>query len=143
MPSSIPLPTILEGHDPEPVPGLRINPRQATEYIKVGKGSWWNGDNLINHVLNVAIPIFEATFSNAQALFLFDHATSHMADAQDALRASHMNMDSGGKQSHLRDGRYYESNRITLYTQKISFNMNDLSILERWRGKPKGCKQVL
>jgi len=143
MPPLVPLPAILEIRDLEPVPGLRINPRQATEYIKVGKGSWWKGDNLIDHVLNVAIPIFEATFPHAQALFLFDHATSHTANAQDALRASHMNMDPGGKQPPLRDGWYYKSNGATLHTQKMSFDLDDLSVPDRWRGKPKGCKRVL
>jgi len=87
MPYSIPLPPMLQQRDIEPVPGLRINPRQATEYIKVGQGSWWKGQNLIDHVVNVAISVFEATFPNAQALFLVDHATSYTPDAPDALRA--------------------------------------------------------
>lgn len=77
MPSTVPLPPLLQARDLEPVVGLKINSRQATEYIKVGKGSWWKGENLINHVLNIAIPIFEATFPNAQTLFLFEYATSH------------------------------------------------------------------
>ena len=91
----------------------------------------------------MAIPIFESTFPNAQALFLFDHATSHTADALDALRASHMNMDLGGKQPHLRDGWYYKSNGVTLHIQKMTFDLDDVSVPESWRGKPKGCKRVL
>ena len=143
MPSSIPLPPILQQQDIEPVPGLRINPCQATEYIKVGQGFWWKGQNLIDHVVNVVIPIFEVTFPNAQALFLFDHATSHTADAPDALSASYMYMDPGGKQPHLRQGWYYKSNEVTFHYQKMSFDQDDLSVPERWRGKPKGCKIVL
>ena len=143
MPLTVPLPPLLQARDLEPVAGLKINPRQATEYIKVGKGSWWKGENLINHVLNIAIPIFEATFPNAQALFLFDHATSHTADAPDALRSSHMNMDPRGKQPHLRDGWYYLPNGVTLYSQKMSFDQDDFTILAKWRGLPKGCKRIL
>ena len=87
IPPSVPMPSILESRDIEPVPGLKINSRQATEYIKVGHRSWWKGHNLIDHGLNVAIPLFEATFPNTQALFLFDHATSHTADNIDAVTA--------------------------------------------------------
>lgn len=143
IPSSIPLPAILQSHNLEPIPGLQINPRQATENSMVGKDSWWKGDNLINHVLNIAIPIFEATFPDAQALFLFDHATSHTADTADALCTSHMNMDPGGKQPHLRDGLFYKQNEVTLHTQKMSFDFDDDSIPSNWRRKPKGCKRVL
>ena len=98
---------------------------------------------MVHQVLNIAIPIFEATFPTAQALFLFDHATSDTADAPDALRASHMNMDPGGKQPYLCNGWFYELNGVTLHSQKMSFEINDLSIPEKWRGKPKGCRQVL
>jgi len=91
----------------------------------------------------MAILIFESTFPNAQALFLFDHATSHTADALDALRVSHMNMDPGGKQPHLRDGWYYKSNGVTLHIQRMTFDLDDLSVPESWRGKPKGCTRVL
>jgi len=107
---STPLPAILQSRNLEPVSGLKINPRQATKYIKVGNGSWWNGDNLIDQVVNVAIPIFKATFPNAQALFLLDHVISHTADTVDALLVSHMKMDPGGKQPYLRDKWYYKSN---------------------------------
>lgn len=94
-------------------------------------------------MLNVAIPISEATFPNTQALFLFDHAISHTADASDALRESDMNIDPGGKQPHLRQGSYYNPNEVTLHYQKMSFDENNLSLPEKWRGKPKGCKIVL
>jgi len=143
MPSTVPLLSIPCDRDHEPVPGLMINPRQATEYIKVGNGSRWNGDNLVHHVLNVSIPIFEAAFPNAQALFLFEHATSHTTDALGAFRASHMNMEPGGKQCPLRNGWVYEFNGVTLNSQKMTFNENDQAVLEKWRGKLKRCQRVL
>ena len=42
-----------------------------------------------------------------------------------------MNMDPGGKQPHLRAGWYYKPNEVTLYIQKMSFELNDLSVPER------------
>ena len=38
--STVLLASILSDRDLEPVPCLKINPRQATEYIKVGNRSW-------------------------------------------------------------------------------------------------------
>jgi len=143
MPSSIPLPLILQQRDIQPVPCLRINPRHATEYIQVRQGFWWKGYNLIDHIVTVAIPIFEATFPNAQAQLIFDHATSYRADAPDALRVSLMNMDPGGKQQHLSQGWYYKSNEVTFHYQKMTFDQDALSVPERWRGQAKGRKIVL
>ena len=36
IPPGVPLPPILQSWNIELIPGLQINPRQATEYIKVG-----------------------------------------------------------------------------------------------------------
>ena len=54
-----------------------------------------------------------------------------------------MNMDPGGKQPHLRQGWYYKSNEVTFHYRKMPFDQDDLSVPERWRGKPKGGKIVL
>jgi hypothetical protein len=53
-------------------------------------------------VVNRAIPIFEARFPGAKALFAFDNATSHAAYADNALLARNMNLSSGGKQAKMR-----------------------------------------
>jgi hypothetical protein len=137
------IPPILQNRNPTPVVGISINRRQATEYIKVGNGSWWKGEDLMRHTLEVAIPIFETSFPKAQGLFLFDHATSHTADALDALRAFKLNMEPGGKQPYLRDGWFYGPDGCTVYPQKMQFDINDLSVPEDWRGKPKGVRQIL
>src|SRR5205807_6698485 len=54
-----------------------------------------------------------------------------------------MNMDTGGKQPHLRDGWYYEPHEVRLHYQKMSFDQNDFSLPAKWRGQPKGCKIIL
>ncbi|CAG8832359.1 16128_t:CDS:2, partial [Gigaspora margarita] len=48
-----------------------------------------------------AIPIFEARFPGAKALFAFDNATSHATYVDDALLANNMNLLSGGKQAKM------------------------------------------
>ena len=89
-------------------------------------------------MLNITIPIFEATFLNVQALFLFDHTTSHTADASDALHVSHMNIDSGRKQPYLDHGV-----ASGLYMQKKSFDLDNLSIPSKWQEMPKEYRRVL
>lgn len=93
--------------------------------------------------MDIAIPIFETTFPNSQALFLFDHATSHTAYAEDALLVDAMNLDSGGKQSCFRDGWYYKPDRVQLIHHCMNFAPNDTTVSEELRGKPKGICRVL
>jgi hypothetical protein len=48
---------------------------------------WWTIEDLAKQVVEKAVPIFECRFSNAQALFAFDNATSHVAFMTNTLRA--------------------------------------------------------
>ena len=110
-------------------PNLRYSLYTATMKIEYGGDKWWVGDDLVQQVTNVAIPIFETAFPGCQALFLFDNATSHAAFAPDALRAKSMSLRPGGSQSKLRPG----FNSLTGEVQQ----MVDGS------GTPKGLKRVL
>jgi len=105
--------------------------------------SWRNSGVPDARYVFADVPIFEATFPNTQALFLFDPATSHTTDILDALQASYINMDPSGKQPHIRDEWYYRPNGVTLHIQWMSFDLDDLLVPERWRGKLKECKRVL
>ncbi|RPB21874.1 hypothetical protein L211DRAFT_888332 [Terfezia boudieri ATCC MYA-4762] len=111
--------------------------RQATEYLEYGQDNYWTGDKMVQHTLQVAIPIFERAFPGKQALFLFDNASNHNAYASDALLVTNMNLGPGGKQAILRDG-FIHSKGIA---QSILFpdNHPDLEL----RGKAKGIRQVL
>src|SRR6185436_2577597 len=80
-------------------------PSHSFEYLTPGSndGGWWNTDKLLKQIKEKAIPIFEATHQDHVALFAFDNATSHAAFADDALVASKMGWNDGGKQPTMRD----------------------------------------
>jgi hypothetical protein len=80
-------------------------PKQSRVCIETGTNNdgWWTTEKLKDQIINKAIPLFEATHPGCIALFAFDNATSHSAFAKDALVASKMNWDDGGKQPKMRD----------------------------------------
>ena len=107
----------------------RLDSNLASCSIEYGRDRWWDGDQLVDQVLKLAIPIFEVAFPGCQALFLFDNATSHSAYTKDALRASTMNLRPGGAQAQLCPG----INSLTGEIQHMI--MPD--------GSPKGLQMVL
>src|SRR5688500_2694996 len=80
-------------------------PKQSRECIISGLNhdGGWTTEKLKNQIINKAIPIFETTHLDCIALFAFDNATSHAAFADDALVASNVNWNDGGKQPKMRD----------------------------------------
>jgi hypothetical protein len=54
-------------------------------------------------VAHKAITIFETTYPNSQAIFVFDCSSTHGVYAKTALRVQNMNLNPGGKQIILRD----------------------------------------
>ena len=92
----------------------------ATEYSVYGKDKYWRGDDIVDHTVKVAIPIFNAAFPSCQAVFLFDNASNHSSYAADALRVKKMNQHPGGKQSILCEGFMHRKGRL----QSISFPPN-------------------
>ncbi|CAG8739862.1 3672_t:CDS:1, partial [Cetraspora pellucida] len=91
-----------------------------------------------------AIPIFEAKFPNATAMFAFDNSTNHGAYAEDALIAARMNLKPGGNQPIMQSTTFVEANG-QLNTQHIVFEKDyvfkkDEDYDETMRGKPKGIK---
>lgn len=116
----------------------RLLPRRyATEYFVYGKDKYWRGDDMVDHTVKVAIPIFNAAFPGCQAVFMFDNASNHSSYAADALRVENMNLHPGGKQSTLREGFMHGKG----LPQSMSFPL-DYHNLEL-AGKPKGIKRVL
>ncbi|CAG8813997.1 9149_t:CDS:2, partial [Racocetra persica] len=100
---------------------------------KDGDG-WWNSDDLVDQVINRAIPIFEARFPGAKALFAFDNATGHCVYAEDALLAKNMNLSPGGKQPKMRSTTYGDNIPQDMCFPE-DYENPDLC------GKPKGLKQ--
>lgn len=108
----------------------------ATEFLETGSGIWWTGEMLVQQVKK-ALSVFRSAFPSQRAVWLFDNATGHSIYAPDALVASRMNLNPGGKQPHMKDG-WYDSNgerRI----QKMSYEKDH----DLFPGQPKGLKRVL
>jgi len=63
--------------------------KEAYEIMKPGKNydGWWTTEDLAKQVVEKAVPIFKRCFSNVQAFFAFNNATSHAAFTVIALRA--------------------------------------------------------
>ena len=119
----------LPGFGLTPESDLRYSTHSATMRIEYGNDNWWTGEDLVQQVIKVAIPIFEVAFPECEALFMFDNATSHSAYALDALRARSMSLRPGGAQSLLRSG----FNPHTGKSQEMIFP----------NGQAKGLKVVL
>ena len=108
---------------------LRYSPYSATMKVEYGGDQGWKGDDLVNQVVQVAVPIVSWAFPGCQAVFLFNNATSHSAFASDALHAKSMSLRQGGAQNKLRPG----INPLTLQPQPM---VDELGIT-------KGLKRVL
>jgi hypothetical protein len=111
--------------------------KEVCEIMKPGKNydGWWTTEDLAKQVVEKVVPILERHFPNAQALFAFDNATSHVAFAANALWAKQMNMGSGGKLPQMRPTTY--GNGIV---QEMCFPPTHPPLLY---GEPKGLKIVL
>lgn len=119
---------------------LGLNKREATEIIQCGGDIWWDQDHIIQQTL-AAISVFEAAHPDCQALFLFVNATSHSAFGEDALRTSRMNKGWGGKQPHMRNGYFNDSDGIQV-TQRMTIE-RDEEVPKHMCGQPKGLQRVL
>jgi hypothetical protein len=84
---------------------LGLPRRYVSEYFIYGKDKYWRGDDMVDHTVKVAIPIFHAALPHCQAVFLFDNASNYSSYAAD------MNVNPGGKQAWLRDSFIHEHSR--------------------------------
>ncbi len=98
----------------------------AVLYLEHQSEGYFTNDMLIAQV-DRAIDIFEKKYPDAQGLFIFDHAPSHMKKPDDALNADKMNVKDGGKQPVMRDAMWNGA------VQKMTLS----------DGKQKGMKTVL
>jgi len=72
------------------------------------KKGYWTAVHFIRQI-DRSIDIFNATYPGARAVYNIDCSSNHHAFAPDALVASKMNVNPGGKQPLMRDGWYYKS----------------------------------
>lgn len=96
---------------------------EAVEIFEFGKNNdgYWTGADLLKQVKEKALPIARALYPGYSLCFLFDNATSHSVFAPDALDVKGMGKGSGGKQSFLRDGWFYQDGIKT--PQAMSFQL--------------------
>jgi len=68
---------------------------------------------------------------------MVDNSQGHSAYSEDALLASRMNMNPGGKQPKLRNGWFMKDTQVVI--QEMNFPPSH----PKYPGQPKGMKQVL
>ncbi|TFY50693.1 hypothetical protein EVG20_g11382 [Dentipellis fragilis] len=136
---------------------------EASETLEYGKNydGYWNGERFVNQVRRALrlffiyrayivltlstqlkekfFPAFERLHGPGYvAIVLVDNSQGHSAYSEDALRASRMNLNPGGKQARLRDG-WFKSNDGQKVIQPMCFPPDH----PKFPNVPKGMKQVL
>ena len=113
----------------------RLRDGTVCEIFKCGGDVWWTGEDMLEQVTQKAIPAFERSFPECQALFAFDKAKSHQKYVLDALLTRNINLNPGGKNMiPMRDGWHFkEGNSGEI--QKQSMMLTD--------GRSKGLRIVL
>ena len=117
--------------------------RDATIYFEYGDKAdrWWNGEDMVKQVLEKAIPVFEKEFGKeCRACFMFDNSSNHGMFAEDALVASRMNWNSGGKQPVMRDGWIRDGENVEPVRQVLYVEVEEDG---KKKQIPKGMKRVL
>jgi hypothetical protein len=116
---------------------LGLPRRYATHYLEYSKDNYWTSDAMVDHAIQVAIPIFEVAFPGCIAVFAFDNASNHACFAPDALRAEKLNKGPGGAQPIMRDGFIHQKDISQAMQFPENYHIRELA------GKPKGLKQIL
>ena len=80
---------------------LGLPRRYAIQYLEYSKDNYWSSDSMIDHAIQVALPIFQTAFPDCIAVFAFENASNHSCFASDALR---VNKGPGGAQPIKREG---------------------------------------
>ncbi|KAI0337675.1 hypothetical protein BDW22DRAFT_1423443 [Trametopsis cervina] len=114
--------------------------KDASVTLEYGKNydGFWNGECFVSQLKEKFFPAFTAAHEpNTIAVILVDNSQGHSAYAEDALRVSRMNLRSGGKQAHMRDGWFMrDGQRIT---QPMNFPLDH----PQYPDQPKGMQQIL
>lgn len=69
----------------------------------LGKNNYWDGDKIIDQIINLTTRIFLYAFCNCQAFFAFGNISNHACYAKNAFLAKKINLDVSGKQLWIRD----------------------------------------
>ena len=76
-------------------------PKEARILLLPGKNAegYWNSAKLVEQVRTRVVPIFRMLHQDCYRLFALDNSQNHHAMAPDALVATKLNLDDGGKTS--------------------------------------------
>ncbi|KIJ43493.1 hypothetical protein M422DRAFT_169742, partial [Sphaerobolus stellatus SS14] len=114
--------------------------KEASKTLEYGKNydGFWNGELFIKQLREDFVPAFrKAHGPDYQALVMVDNSQGHSAYSVDALVASQMNMNPGGKQPNMRNGWYVKDGI------RVSQDMNFSSTHPNHPGQPKAVKKYL
>lgn len=114
---------------------LKHESEEARLLLEHQAEGYFNNDMLVEQV-GRAIDIFEKKYPGVQAVFIFDHAPSHMKRPDDALNAEKMNVKDGGKQPFMRDTIWRGSVQRMVTDEGIQKGMR--SVLEERGVNTKG-----
>jgi len=48
--------------------------RDAMQFLESAKDNYWTGDKMVDHTIQIAIPIFKFVFPGCEVLLAFDNA---------------------------------------------------------------------
>ena len=86
-------------------PSIRKHARETLDYGEAKEG-YWTSERFMTQI-EEAVKIAEVKYpreSGRKVVWIFDHSSCHAAMPVDALDASKMNVNPGGKQRDMRDG---------------------------------------
>lgn len=81
---------------------LEYDGEKARLMLEHQTDGYFNNEMLLTQV-EKTITIFESKYPEAQGIFIFDHAPSHMKKAGNSLTVERMNVRDGGKQPFMKD----------------------------------------
>ena len=116
---------------------LSLPRRYATEYPEYSKDNYWTSDSMIDHAIQIALPIFQTAFPGCIAVFAFDNASNRACFASDVLRVEKLNKGPGRAQPLMREGLNHHKGLPQAMQFPQNYQILDLA------GKPKGLKQIL
>ncbi|KAL1743271.1 hypothetical protein HDZ31DRAFT_41265, partial [Schizophyllum fasciatum] len=112
--------------------------KEASQTLEYGKNyeGYWNGELFVKQLREKFFKAFEDAHGAGHiAVVLVDNSQGHSAYAEDALRATRMNLRPGGKQARMRDGWFIENGQRMC--QPMVFPANHATHPDQ----PKGMKQ--
>ncbi|CAG8770341.1 14203_t:CDS:2, partial [Rhizophagus irregularis] len=97
---------------------------EAQCFLKPGinQKGYWTAKHLLEQIECKAIPIFEALYPDCIAVFAFDNISNHTAFSKDALVASRMNLNPGGKQPVMRNTYFGPNNQLQTMVFPITYH---------------------